>query len=240
MVKNRQGQEPKPSALEVGPYVDRKVSFDGTKFDIDMDDIGLAGGRWTLRTQATAIIMAGGSSTRAGQDKSMLTVAGKPMIKHIYDQLLPNFDQILISANDPGKYGFVGADVIADRVAGQGPFMGIASAMEASTNEVNFVIACDIPQVDTFLMRRMLRQCRDCDGVVPMLGPSQYEPLFAVYRKSMLMTMNKLLDSGERKIDEVYKHCRMHYIDMTNSRRLTNINTMDDYRGFVDENNDTV
>ena len=240
MVAGRGDQQPKPSAMEVGPYVDRKVSFDGNGFDIGLDEIGLTDGTWSLRTRATAIIMAGGGSTRLGQDKSILEVAGEPMIKYIYDQLRPHFNQILVSANDPGKYNFLGADVIADRVADQGPLMGIASAMEASANEINFVTACDIPHVDTFLIRRMLRECRDCDAVVPRLGPSQYEPLFAVYRKSILRTMNELLASGRRKIDEVYKHCRISYIDIADSRRLRNINTMDDYREFVNENNDTV
>jgi molybdopterin-guanine dinucleotide biosynthesis protein A len=240
MFAGRQGQESKPSAMEVGPYVDRKVSFDGNKFDIGLDEIGLTDGTWTLRTQATAIIMAGGDSARAGQDKSMLEVAGQPMIKHIYDQLRPHFNQILVSANDAGRYSFLDADVIADRIADQGPLMGIASAVEASANEVNFVTACDIPQVDTFLMRRMLRECKDYDVVVPRWGDCRYEPLFAVYRKSVLETMNKLLASGRRKIDEVYKQCRMHYIDITNSRSLANINTMADYRKFVNEDNDTV
>ena len=240
MVAGRQDQQPKPSSVEVGPYADRIVSFDGNKFDIGLDEIGLTDGTWTLRTQATAIIMAGGGSTRVGQDKSMLEVAGQPMIKHIYDQLRPHFNQILVSANDPGKYSFLGADVIADRLADQGPLMGIASVMEASANEVNFVTACDIPHVDTFLMRRMLRECRDCDAVVPRFGPSQYEPLFAVYRKNILRAMNELLASGRRKVDEVYKHCKINYIDITDSRKLANINTMADYQEFVNEDNDTV
>jgi molybdopterin-guanine dinucleotide biosynthesis protein A len=184
--------------------------------------------------------MAGGSSRRTGRDKNMLMVAGKPMIKHIYDQLLPSFDQILISAGDPEKYSFVGADVIADRVAGQGPLMGIASAIEASANEANFVIACDIPQIDIPLIQRMLRECKNCDVVVPKWANNRYEPLFAVYHKGVLETMKELLASGERKIDEVYKHCRMHYIDMTGHQEFVNINTMDDYREFVGKNNDTV
>ncbi len=240
MVKGRCEEGSKASAKEVAQYADRHVSFDGSGFDIDMDEIGLAEGRWSYRTRATAIIMAGGGSRRLGQDKSMLEVAGQPMIKHIYDQLRPHFNQILISSNDVSKYSFLGAEIIADRIMGQGPLMGIASAMETSANDVNFVTACDIPQIDTFLMRRMLGECRDCDGVVPRLGGSQYEPLFAVYRKNMLKTINELLATGVRKIDEVYKHCKISYIDIADSRRLRNINTIDDYREFVHEYNDTI
>jgi len=237
MVKSHDTNELKPSASEVARHADLSVYFDGTGFDIDMDDIGLADGRWSYRAKATAIIMAGGPSRRLGQDKSMLDVAGEPMIKHIYDQLRPHFNQILISSNDVSKYDFVGVEVVPDRIWGQGPLMGIASAMESSANEMNFVIACDVPQVDTFLMRRMLRECRDCDGVVPRLVDSRYEPLFAVYRKSTLKAMNKLLASGERKIDEVYNHCEISYIDIADSRRPGNINTMADYRKFLNENN---
>jgi molybdopterin-guanine dinucleotide biosynthesis protein A len=240
MVKSRKVKEPKPSAIRNDKYADAKVSFDGTGFDIDLDRIRLAGRRWFYRADATAIIMAGGDSTRLGQDKSMLEVAGQPMIKHIYDQLVPHFNQILISSNDTSRHGFLGAEVVADRIAGRGPLMGMASAIEASANDINFVTACDVPQVDTLLMRRMLRQCRDCDGVVPRLGKSRYEPLFAVYRKSMLKTMDKLLAAGRRKIDEVYNHCEISYIDLAGDRQPKNINTMADYQEFVNENNDTV
>jgi len=240
MVKNHETKELKPSAVEVERHADLSVYFDGTGFDIDLDEIGLVDGRWSYRTKATAIIMAGGGSRRLERDKSMLDVAGQPMIKHIYDQLRPHFNQILISSNEVSKYDFVGVEVVPDRISGQGPLMGIASAMEASANEMNFVIACDLPQVDTFLMRRMLRECRDCDGAVPRLGGSCYEPLFAVYRKNMLNIINELLASGRRKIDEVYNHCKIGYIDLAEDRRPRNINTMADYREFVNENNDTV
>jgi len=240
MVTGRCEEGSKASAQKVARHADMNVSFDGTGFDIDLDEIELADGRWSYRSSATAIIMAGGGNTRLGQDKSMLEVAGQPMIKHVYDQLWPYFNQILISSSDVSKYDFVGVEVVPDRILGQGPLMGIASAMEASANDINFVTACDIPHVDMFLVRRMLRECRDCDGVVPKLGDSRYEPLFAVYRKSMLKAMNKLLASGGRKIDGVYNHCKISYIDLAEDQRPANINTMADYREFVNENNDTV
>ncbi|HIJ67272.1 MAG TPA: NTP transferase domain-containing protein [Planctomycetes bacterium] len=239
MVKGGDDRELKPSGVEVARLADLSVCFHRAGFDFDLDDIGLADGMWSYRAKATAIIMAGGDSRRLGRDKCMLEVAGQPMIKHIYDQLGPNFSEILISSNDKLKYDFTGARVVPDRVAGQGPLMGIASAIEVSANDINFVMACDIPRVDTFLMRRMLRECRDFDGAVPRLGGFRYEPLFAVYRKNMLKTINKLLAAGVRKIDEVYNHCRISYTDISDSR-LRNINTIKDYREFVDQYNDNI
>ncbi|MBA7627735.1 Molybdenum cofactor guanylyltransferase [subsurface metagenome] len=63
------------------------------------------------------------------EDKSILLIKGQPMIKHIYDQLRPNFNQILISSKDISKYSFLGVEVIPDKVIGRGPLGGIASVL---------------------------------------------------------------------------------------------------------------
>jgi molybdopterin-guanine dinucleotide biosynthesis protein A len=227
----------KPSALDVLGYADRLVQSDATGFDIDPDDIQLLEDRWVVRLPATAIILAGGGSSRMGQDKSMLPVAGKPMIKHIYEQLRPCFAQTLVSSNNAAAHEFLGATVVTDEVAGKGPMMGIVSALRVSVNDVNFVVACDMPEIDTALMRAMLRQASDCDAVVPKVGADLYEPLFAVYRKSALPAMEALLESGNNKIIDSYSRFRVRYIDL-NGRQFRNINTRAEYSGLVEERGD--
>jgi hypothetical protein len=49
MVKGFEDKSWKPSAREVLEYSDRIVQSDGTKFDIDLDDIQLLHGRWTIK-----------------------------------------------------------------------------------------------------------------------------------------------------------------------------------------------
>jgi len=240
MVKGNGGEKRKVSAKDIIRWADRIVFSDGNKFDIDADDIGLADGRWACKMEATAIIMAGGDSARMGRDKSMLLIEGQPMIKHILSRLHPHFNQILISSNDISKYSFPGVEVIPDKVTGQGPLGGIASALKASANELNFVIACDIPQVDTVLMKMMLRDCRDFDAVVPRIGLSQYEPLFAVYKKDVLSAIEAALLSGNNRIIDALSPCRVKYIDLTDTEQLKNLNTMDDYREFAGKESDAV
>jgi len=240
LVKSCDTENYKASAKDVAQYADRIVLFDGNEFDINLDEIELVDGVWVSKMKATAIIMAGGDSARMGQDKSMLLIRDKPMIKHIVDQLRPHFNQILISSSDTSKYSFLGVEIIPDRVADQGPLMGIASALKASANVLNFVIACDIPQVDMALVRMMLRQARGYDAVVPTTGPSQYEPLFAVYKKDILATIEDALSSGQRRIIDALSRCRVKYIDLskTDVQQLRNLNTMNDYREFVRKEND--
>lgn len=240
MVKSRSGKNCKASAKDAAKYADKIVLFNGDGFDIDANEIELTDGRWACKMQATAIIMAGGDSARMGQDKSMLLIEGQPMIKHIYNQLYPHFNQILISSNDISKYSFPGVKVVPDKVTGQGPLGGIASVLKASANELNFVIACDIPQVDTNLMKMMLRDCSDFDAVVPRIGRSRYEPLFAVYKKGTLAAIEAALLSGNNRIIEALNSCRVKYINLTDTQQLKNLNTMNDYWGFAGKESDAV
>jgi molybdenum cofactor guanylyltransferase len=233
MVKSRGGKSCKASARNVISCADRIILFDGDGFDIDSNDIKLKEGRWVAKIKATAIILAGGDSVRMGRDKSMLLFEGQPIIKHIMNQLRPHFNQILISSNDTSKYSFLGVEVIPDKVIGHGPLGGIASALKASANDLNFVIACDIPQVDTALMKTLLREGRDFDAVVPGISPSRYEPLFAVYNKDALSALEAALLSGDNRIIDALSPCKVKYIDLTDTQQLKNLNTMEDYLEFV-------
>jgi molybdopterin-guanine dinucleotide biosynthesis protein A len=246
MVTNGKASGGKPSAEEVVGYADKIILFDDSQsgcgglrpdeFDIDMNKIKLVGGRWSLKMDATAIIMAGGKSRRMGADKSMLPVKGKPLIEYVLEQLSPHFSQILISSNDVPKYAFLGVEIIPDEVAGKGMLVGIASALRASANQTNFVIACDIPEINISSVRRMLRESEGFDAVVPQIGPTRYEPLFAVYKKSALSAIDNAITSGNYRIIDSLKKCRVKYIDLSYIDyidKIKNLNTMDDYLEFI-------
>jgi len=240
MVRKKDSNAWKSSARDVIKYADRIVVSDGSSFDLALDRIKLADGKWTLAQKATAIIMAGGGSTRMGTDKSMLQIEGRPIIERTCRRLADCFEQIIISANEVEKFAFLGFEIVPDKVPGQGPLMGIASALEASANEINFVAACDIPYIEPGNIRRILSEAADSDAdiTVPTTGNGRYEPLFAVYRKSALESINKVLSSGGRKISDVFDLCRIRKVELGAS--LVNLNTMAEYEEFRKNHNDEV
>jgi len=187
------------------------------------------------RPPVGAIILAGGASGRMGKDKSFLGVDGRPLIEHVYRQLQPHFSPILVSANDVKRYAFLNVRVVPDDVPGQGALMGIASALAVSPRDVNFVVACDIPYIHVPFVRRMLAEtyASTCDGVVPRTADNKYEPLFAVYRRTMVEPMRQVLASGERRIRAVFGLCDVRHIALTDAAWLRNLNTHADYERFV-------
>jgi molybdopterin-guanine dinucleotide biosynthesis protein A len=237
VVRGRNSKIWKNSAGDVKKYADRIVVSNGDSFDFNIGRIKLADGRWLLKENATAIVMAGGSSSRMDTDKSMLHFDGRPLIERICEQLRGTFSQILISSNESEKFAFLGHQVVADKVPGQGPLMGIASALEISSNEINFVIACDIPYINLSFVRKMLAEAVDMDMVIPIGSDGKYEPLFAVYCKSALAAINEVLASGRRRISDVFSRCRVKYIELAPDQVggadwLVNINTMSEYEEY--------
>jgi molybdopterin-guanine dinucleotide biosynthesis protein A len=233
IVKNSGSRKWKRRAQDVRKYADAIVVSDGSSFDLDIERIKLVGGRWLLQEKATVIILAGGESCRMGADKSMLPIGGQPMIARICEQLRGTFSQILISSNEADRYSFLGCEIVPDKVPGQGPLMGIASALEASANEVNFVVACDIADINLPYVRRMLAEANGADLVIPTTRDEKYEPLFAVYRKSALDAVNKVLAAGRHKISDVFPLCKVKHIELSDADWLSNINTMSEYEQFL-------
>ena len=231
MVKAQNLKAWKSSARNVKKNADKIVVTNSHGFDFDLDRIKLTDNKWTLKENATAIIMAGGSSSRMGIDKSMLQIKDQPIIKYIYDQLRGTFEKILISTNEAQKYAFLGCDCVRDKMPGQGPLMGIACALESSDNELNFVVACDIPHIEIRFVRKMLAEAQEADMVIPTKGNGKYEPLFAIYNKSALTGINHVLSIGKRKISDAFAHCKVKYIKLK-AKQLTNLNTMEEYEEF--------
>jgi len=232
MVRERGSNYCKASAAAVQDHVDRTVWSDGESFDLDPAGFGLVAGRWTYRQDAAAIVLAGGDSRRMGCDKGLLPMRGQPLIQHLCQQLSPHFGEILISARTADEYSFLGHRVVADRAPGMGPIMGLASALRASRHETNLVVACDIPAVDMGIVRRMLRLAREHDCVVPR-DRGQYEPLFAVYRRSVVDTLDRLVADGARRIRKLYELRDTAFLDLEEREQLVNLNTTQDYEAFL-------
>jgi len=179
---------------------------------------------------ATAIILAGGKSSRMGQNKSLMKYNDVPMIEYIYNQLDGKFNEILIGANDANLYNYLNLKVVEDKITNRGPLMGILSCIEKSENDLNFITACDIPEINIKFVEKMLLESEGYDIIIPVTGTDKYEPLFAVYRKSVIKPAEKILNSGKSRIIELFKYLNVKFIKLPENNWFFNINTLDDYK----------
>ena len=187
-----------------------------------------------VREDAAAIILAGGKSSRMGRDKSLLSTCNLPLIGKIVSQLEDHFEEIIIGANDIEKYRFLNLPVIPDLEEGKGPLMGIYSTLLRSQHETNFVVACDIPDLNMKYVKELIRQAKDHQIVIPTWKDGKHEPLFAVYKKSILDNIKNLLDAGQRKISLLFELADVKYMPLPDEGKwYTNLNTMEDYKKYI-------
>ncbi|RVU31911.1 molybdenum cofactor guanylyltransferase [Rheinheimera riviphila] len=97
----------------------------------------------------SAIIMAGGRSSRMGQDKALLQLHGKTMLQHTCDvAIAAGCHKVLISRNAAGY--------IQDEVANRGPLAGIAAALKQANSEFCLVLPVDMPSLQPADLRPLL------------------------------------------------------------------------------------
>jgi molybdopterin-guanine dinucleotide biosynthesis protein A len=158
-------------------------------------------------------------------------VGGQPLIAGIAAQLAPVFPELLVSGNDPEKYRFLGLPVIPDEVPGQGPLMGILSSLKASGRDRILAIACDIPVADLTFIRELMRLSDQADIVMPVSRDGRHEPLFAVYRKTVIPHAEAALAAGKRRVVAVLPGLTAIHPPMPEAW-YWNLNSREDYDAF--------
>ncbi len=180
-----------------------------------------------------AIILAGGRSARMNEIKALLPLSDVRLIERIAQNIDPYFEEILISAHSRETFEFLPYQVVIDEKLNQGPLMGILSSLRASRSSVNFVIACDIPDINVSFLEKMISFTDKYDIIVPVSGKNLFEPLFAFYNKRIISHIEDLLGQNQKKISNLFQKCLTKYIPLENDGWYHNLNTREDYQNYL-------
>jgi len=185
----------------------------------------------------TSIILAGGKSSRLGQNKALQVIEGKSLIQWVVDCLTILSTEIIIATAHGEAIpcsSTVRIKTIADIYPGKGPLVGIYSGLIASSSSRAIVVSCDTPFLSASLLEYMTQICSTFDIVVPRIK-NEVEPLCAVYSKNCLAPIQELLERDERQIRRLFdmvevKYVEEHEINRFDPRHLSffNINSQTD------------
>ena len=189
---------------------------------------------------ATAVVLTGGKSSRMGRPKALLPFDGEPLIVHIVRHLKRVFAETVVVAAPDQELPTLPVALVRDQVAYQGPVSGIYHGLKAATKEVCFVTSCDAPFLNLSLISHLLSQIPDWDVVVPF-WQERFQPLHAVYRRSVAPLLHEQLERGELRPIFLYDKVRTRKLNEEEIRRFDpeglsflNMNTPADYQEAVD------
>ncbi len=169
-----------------------------------------------------SVVLAGGKNLRLGRSKALETVGGKSLIEFVVERLKPLTNQILIvtSQEQSDLQVVCKAEILVDLYPDKGPLGGIYTGLVASRSSRSIVVACDMPFLNTELLRYMIGLSHDFDAVVPKLGEGMVEPLHAIYSKSCLGKMKARLECNQLGINSFLNTVRVRYVERAECQRL--------------------
>ena len=172
--------------------------------------------------KVTSIILAGGKNLRLGRSKALETIDGKSLIDCVIERLKPLTNQILVVTSQE-QLDFpvtCNAEILPDLYPGKGPLGGIYTGLLAARSSYSIVVACDMPFLNTELLRYMVELSSDYDAVVPRLGERMIEPLHAIYSKSCLGNMKTRLERNQLGVHSFLNTVRVRYVEQAECQRL--------------------
>ncbi len=183
----------------------------------------------------SAIILAGGKSSRMGRPKAMLPFGGEPLIARVVRGLAPLFPELVVVAAPGQDLPELSATVVRDHVAYRGPVGGIRYGLGECGSTAAFVTSCDVPFLSLPLVSHLAARLPGHDVVVPR-WEGRLQPLHAVYRRSVLPLLERQLERDELRPVFLYDKVRTLRLEEDEVRALDpdgssffNMNTPEDY-----------
>ena len=150
-----------------------------------------------MADQLPIFVLAGGKSRRFGSDKALADVRGEPAIKRLADLLRPFASQVIAVADIADKYSAVGVNTIQDAERDLGPIGGLYTALKHSWDvDWLMLVSCDWLYVRQDWIELLLRSASEGKHAVAFRG-DYWEPLFALYHRSILPFVEKRIHSGQ-------------------------------------------
>jgi molybdopterin-guanine dinucleotide biosynthesis protein A len=188
---------------------------------------------------ATAIaILAGGQSRRMGRDKAALEISGRSLLEHTVAKSLAVTQEVLIVGRSrPDAWpAELQARWIADARPGEGPLGGLHSSLQElpATCDKVLLIACDMPLLTIEALQWLEQQSEkssSAHGIV-VSHNTQWEPLFAIYRREVLSLVEAQLERQRRAMHALIRAGDFTMVEAPSwvAPQLANANTPEDWQ----------
>lgn len=186
----------------------------------------------------TPIIFAGGLGTRlGGVKKALIEIGGRPLVERVLDAVRPlgEGQDVIIVDNDDSLAALPGVRVVPDTETRAGVLMALHSGLSAAASELCVVVACDMPFLNTPLLRWLIELAADQDVVMPVTD-GQMDPMHAVYRRATCLdAIGQALDRGDKRMISYLGDVRVREVTADRLRlhdpnlySFFNINTIED------------
>ncbi len=180
-----------------------------------------------MEKTVSAILLAGGISSRMGCDKAELAFRGKPLIRYQTDRLstLGIKDIVIAGYPKPPEGTRFAPDVYPRR----GPLSGLHAGLLAVENPCALLLAVDTPLVPAALLRELIEAHRGGITLAAMEG--EPEPLIGVYDRALARDCEAVLQGERTSMRQLFERVKPALVPYRGDPLLLlNCNTPEEYK----------
>jgi molybdopterin-guanine dinucleotide biosynthesis protein A len=179
------------------------------------------------------LILAGGSSSRMHRDKATLAYRGRSQLDRAFELARRHVPKVFVSVRaaqttDPTRAQH---PMIVDSLTGEGPIVGIRSALAAQPQVAWLVLACDLPFLSDAALAQLLRE-RDAEVLATAYRSAHDglpEPLCAIWEPAAAPALAAYQDDGGRCPRKFLIRHTVRLLEPLDARALDNVNTPEEY-----------
>ena len=170
------------------------------------------------RAGISAIVLAGGRSSRFGSDKLHALIDGRALLDHAIAGVSAVASDVVVVVGPDTQVGAVGgARVVRDPVPDEGPLVGLVAGLEAVREPIAIVAAGDMPTLDADVLRLMVRTLQLGDegiAAIALEWRGRLQPLPVALRTgATTATAARLVEDGERSLRGLFERLPTRLID---------------------------
>jgi molybdenum cofactor guanylyltransferase len=154
--------------------------------------------------QVTALILAGGRSSRMGSDKALIAWQGIPLLQRVFAVAQACCSNVFVLTPWPERYrSLLPSSVnwlLEPPATFSGPLAALALGMQTIRTPWVLLLACDLPQLDAAVLGQWMQALPETDAVAQVpYYQDRWEPLCGFYRVDALPALQTFLaENGDR------------------------------------------
>jgi molybdenum cofactor guanylyltransferase len=203
-----------------------------------------------LHHNLCAIVLAGGQSSRMGQDKALLEIKGIPLLQKVGEAALSCSDRVYITTGWPKRYQHLPIAAhcqFLQEINPQGPLISFRDSLLHIVNLTSpkpfwvLLLACDLPNLQAQVLQDWIAQLTCLPDTVQAYLPKhaaiastnrnnkQWEPLCGFYCSDCLENLQRFVASGGNSFQKWLTHIQVAEIPCLDPQMLFNCNTLADF-----------
>ncbi len=184
----------------------------------------------------TAIVLAGGQSSRMGQDKALIALQGVPLLRQVCEVALSCTSEVCVITPWPERYQAILPDAcrtirevsLPGETEPHGPLIGFAQGLAQVETDWVLLLACDLPQLQVEVLQHWVTELEKTAEEAIALLPRQtkgWEPLCGFYRRQCLPRLTEFINEGGRSFQRWLAQHPVQELPVSDTPLLFNCNT---------------